>query len=139
MFAFAAAVLGLVYSPLFYAFHLLDLANKSTDLQSVFKAVTLNGRSILMTAIFGFIVIYLYAILGYAFGKDLFIVSYPDYLAEDPDIDWCRNLFVCWLSAVANGLREGDIGKIMEPRSSTDDRYLWIVLYQFSYYLIVHS
>ena len=58
---------GLSYSPLFFAFHLLDMANKSTDLQSVFKAVTVNGRSILMTALFGMVVIYLYAILGYAF------------------------------------------------------------------------
>jgi len=99
----------------------------------VFQAVTLNGRSIVMTALFGFVVIYLYAIVGFAFGQDLFVAG--DY--PDPDIDWCTNLFVCWVSAVTNGLREGDIGKIMEPRPSTDDRYLWIVIYQFSYYIFV--
>jgi len=131
--AFGAAVLGLVYSPLFYSVHLLDIVNKSSDLQSVFKAVTLNGRSILMTAVFGFIVIYIYAIVGFSFGQDLFVAG--DY--PDPDIDWCTNLFVCWVSAVTNGLREGDIGKIMEPRSSDDSRYPFLVLYQFSYYLIV--
>ena len=131
--AFVAAVLGLMHSPLFYCFHLLDMANKSVDLQSVFQAVTLNGRSILMTALFGFVVIYIYAIAGFAFLQDLFVAG--DY--PDPDIDWCTNLFVCWVSAVVNGLREGDIGRIMEPRPSTDDRFVWITLYQFTYYLIV--
>jgi len=131
--AFWMAVLGLALSPLFYCFHLLDIVNKSTDLQSVFKAVTLNGRSILMTAVFGFIIIYIYAIVGFSFGQDLFVAG--DY--PDPDIDWCTNLFVCWVSAVTNGLREGDIGKIMEPRGSDDPRYPFLVLYQFSYYLIV--
>ena len=41
------------------------------------------------------------------------------------------------MSAVTNGLREGDIGKIMEPRPSSDPQYLFLVLYQFSYYLLV--
>ena len=130
---FVAAVLGLTFSAFFFSFHLLDMVNKSKDLQSVFHAVTLNGRSILMTAVFGFVIIYIYAIVGFAFGQDLFVAG--DY--PDPDIDWCTNLFVCWVSAVTNGLREGDIGKIMEPRPSDDARYPFMVLYQFSYYLIV--
>ena len=49
----------------------------------------------------------------------------------------CGTIFVCWLSALTNGLREGDIGKIMEPTGSDDPRYLYLVFYQFSYYLIV--
>jgi inositol 1,4,5-triphosphate receptor type 3 len=143
IFAFVAAVLGITRSPLFYAFHLLDMVNKSTDLQSVFRAVTQNGRAILMTAVFGFVVIYLYAIIGFAYGQDLFMAGdYPDgsssnEFAEHPELSMCRNLYVCWVSAVVNGLREGDIGKIMEPRYSTDERYGFIVVYQFTYYLIV--
>ena len=49
----------------------------------------------------------------------------------------CGTVFVCWLSALTNGLREGDIGKIMEPTGSHDPRYPFLVVYQFSYYLIV--
>ena len=143
IFGFIFSLLGLGYSSLFFSFHLLDIVNHSTDLQSVFKAVTLNGRSILATAVFGFIVIYLYAIVGFAYGQDLFMAGdYPDgsptnEFAMHPDESMCRNLAVCWVSAVVNGLREGDIGKIMEPRYSTDDRYGFIVVYQFTYYLIV--
>ena len=50
-----------------FAFHLLDVSTKSKDLQNVFKAVTQNGRSIMMTALFGVIIVYIYAILGYVY------------------------------------------------------------------------
>jgi hypothetical protein len=59
--AFIASCLGLTTSPLFFSFHLLDMVNKSSDLQAVFKAVTLNGRSILLTAVFGACIIWIYA------------------------------------------------------------------------------
>ena len=42
--AFIASILGLFASELFFSFHLLDMINKSSDLRSVFKAVTQNGR-----------------------------------------------------------------------------------------------
>ena len=141
--AFIAAVLGITHSPLFYSFHLLDMVNKSQDLQSVFLAVTRNGRSILMTALFGFVVIYLYAIIGFAYGQDLFMAGdYPDGSATNefdlhPDESMCRNLYVCWVSAVVKGLQDGDIGKIMEPRYSNDERYGFIIIYQFTYYIFV--
>ena len=66
------SVLGLVVSPLFFCFHLLDIVNKFSDLQNVFKAVTLNGSTILLTGIFGGLVVWIYAIVGYAFMADLF-------------------------------------------------------------------
>ena len=42
----------------------------------------------------------------------------------------CRSVFVCWLSALSNGLREGDIGKIMQPTGSSDPLYPILVVYQ---------
>ena len=50
-------------SELFFSFHLLDMVNKSNDLRAVFKAVTQNGYSILMTALFGVVTVYIYAIV----------------------------------------------------------------------------
>ena len=73
--AFIAAFCGLFVSPLFFSFHLLDMVNKSEDLQAVFRAVTLNGRSILLTAVFGGCIIWIYAIIGYAFARELFVTD----------------------------------------------------------------
>ena len=52
---FFAAVLGVTHSPFFFSIHLLDIVNKSSDLQSVFKALALNSRSIIMTAVLGLV------------------------------------------------------------------------------------
>ena len=116
MFMFVAAVLGLWVHPFWFSVHLLDIVNKSADLQNVFTAVTLNGRSILMTALFGVIIIYLYAIVGFAFLQEWFVIG--DY--PDPDIPVCPpaeegGLLVCWASALNEGLRAGDIGAFSDP------------------------
>ena len=42
---------------------------------AVFRAVTLNGRSILLTALFGACIVWIYAIIGYAFARDLFVTD----------------------------------------------------------------
>ena len=59
-----AALLGLFVSPLWFSLHLVDVVNKSSDLQYVFRSVTTHGRSIVWTAFFGSIVIYIYAVAG---------------------------------------------------------------------------
>ena len=59
-----AALLGLFVSPLWFSLHLVDVVNKSSDLQYVFRSVTTHGKSILWTAAFGSIVIYIYAVAG---------------------------------------------------------------------------
>ena len=131
--AFSAALLGLLVSPLFYCFHLLDMVNKSDSVKSVFRAVTLNGRSILLTALFGACIIWIYAIVGYSFVGDQFVEG--DY--PDDDLPRCSTLPLCWVAAMTGGLQQGDIGQIMELKPSDDPLYPFLVFYQFSYYLFI--
>ena len=42
----------------------------------------------------------------------------------DPDIEMCRNLPVCWVGALNEGLRSGDIGGFMDPRDPGDSKFL---------------
>ena len=123
-----AAVLGIVHSPFWFAFHLLDVITKSKDLQNVFKAVTQNGRSIMMTAVFGVIIVYIYAIVGYVYLSDSFAIE---------NIAMCTNLADCWVGALSEGLRGGDIGGFMEPRQPTDAMFYVQVAYQLSFWAIV--
>ena len=132
--ASAFSVLGLVVSPLFFCFHLLDIVNKSSDLQNVFKAVTLNGSSILLTAVFGGLVVWIYAIVGFAFMADIFIK--PDEV-NGVNVDMCPDVFVCWVTALSSGLRKGDIGEVMELRTADDPWWPYLAVYQLSYYIIV--
>ena len=127
------AILGLFWSPFFFCFHLLDVVNKSAILQNVFRAVTQNGISLLLTALFGFIVIWIYAVVGYASFPELFIAfdDPTDAAGGDATIDMCPDLFVCWLSAAFSGLRGGDIGSFMVNVQSTDEHYAGLAAFTF--------
>jgi len=129
-----AAVLGLVHSPFWFSIHLLDLINKSADLTNVFKAVTLNGRSIVMTAIFGLVIIYLYSIVLFAFSQDAVILdNYPD-----EDIPMCTNLLVCWVGAINEGLRASDLGAILDPVGADEPgTFVFNVVIQFTFWALV--
>ena len=130
MLCYVDTSIALTVDPLFYAFHLLDMVNKSVDLQYVFKSVTLNGRSLVLTAVFGVVIIWIYAIVGFHW-KRVFV------LQDDEGNLLCTTLLNCLVNAVSSGLRSGDIGAIMEPRVTWEAEYPYIVLYQFTYYVIV--
>lgn len=133
-FLIFASALGLFFSPLWFSVHLLDVTNKSSDLQNVFRAVTLNGRSIAMTALFGAIIIYLFAVVGYASARDVFVLgNYPD-----EDVPMCTSLFSCFLNALNEGLRSGDIGSFMDPATPDDTAgYFFRFFYQLFFWIIV--
>jgi len=128
------ACLGIVISPLFFSFHLLDIVNKYNALQDVFRAVTLNGTSLLLTAIFGVIVIWIYAIMGYAFLSEDFVAW--DDISDGP-VEMCTDLVVCWISTLSTGLRKGDLGEVMQTVPAGDPNYGSMMIYQFSYWAIV--
>jgi len=131
--------LGLFWSPLFFSFHLLDIANKSQVLQNVFLAVTTNLDSLLLTALFTLIVIWIYAVYGFA--------TYSDYFRafDDPTdadggeavMDLCTDIYVCYLNAVSTGLRSGDLGGLMQMVPSEDAHFQGMMFYQFSYWVII--
>jgi len=131
---FGAAYLGINHSPLWFSVHLLDIVNKSADLQNVLRAVTENGRSIAMTALFGAIIIYLFAVVGFAVERDIFVLgNFPD-----EDLPMCTNLFNCFLNALNEGLRSGDIGSFMDPPVPGDHRgFAFRFVYQLSFWAIV--
>ncbi|KAL1510122.1 hypothetical protein AB1Y20_006454 [Prymnesium parvum] len=141
-----ASILGLTVSPYFYAFLLLDIVLRDADLQNVFKAITSHGRSILVTAFFGFIVIYFFAIIGMILlNQDIhpsFSVVYDDPIPgfEDGDLiqyDYCKDLLTCLVTATSEGLRGGDIGAMMNKRMVSDSYFWFQMLYTFLYWTIM--
>ncbi|XP_061430042.1 inositol 1,4,5-trisphosphate receptor type 1-like [Lethenteron reissneri] len=74
-------VLGLLAHPFFFSLLLFDVVYREETLLNVIKSVTRNGRSIVLTAVLGLILIYLFSIVGFQFLKDDFILD-VDKLAE---------------------------------------------------------
>ena len=54
---------------------LLDIVYREETLLNVIRSVTKNGRSILLTAVLAFILIYLFSIVGFVFFRDDFMIE----------------------------------------------------------------
>ncbi|XP_064599288.1 inositol 1,4,5-trisphosphate receptor type 1-like [Liolophura sinensis] len=139
----AMSVGGTFYHGYFFAFHLLNIVNNNQLLSGVIKAVTMNGMSLLWVAVLGLVVIYVYALIGFA----LFRASF------DPEGNmYCDTLFRCTVTV----LRFGLIGDMFEMgtfrgRSSviaphemkiheslgTFDNFWPVVLYHVSFFIFI--
>eukprot|EP00299_Pterocystis_sp_00344_P013936 c6880_g1_i1.p1 GENE.c6880_g1_i1~~c6880_g1_i1.p1 ORF type:complete len:942 (-),score=263.87 c6880_g1_i1:54-2879(-) len=119
------ALLGMKHS-LFFSFHLLSIAEISPDLKNVMKAVTQNGKSLVVTAIFGSIIIYMYAIIGFVFFRG-------HYLTDDNDL-LCTDLFQCTITTLNGGLRKGDVGELLQDAEWGS---VTLIIWQFSFFVIV--
>lgn len=67
-------ICGYVFHPMVYSVLLLHIVYEEETLQNVIRSATRNGRSIALTAVFAFILIYLFAIVGFIFFQDDFVM-----------------------------------------------------------------
>ena len=69
---------GLFVHPFFFSVLLFDVVKREETLLNVMKSVTRNGRSIILTAIFAMILVYLFSIVGFMFFQDDFLMDADD-------------------------------------------------------------
>ena len=117
------AVLGLLVSPFFIALHLVSIINRSALLQNVIKAVTKNGRSLLLTVLLGTIIIYLFSVVGFVLFREAFenTEASCDHGSSGGEVNGkcvdyhCDTLFRCFVFGVTSGIRSGGgIGDLMK-------------------------
>jgi len=123
----AFSVLG-IWAPSYFCFHLLDLSIQNAQIRNVLKAVTTNGRSILLTGLLVLMIVYCYAMLAFFQFRDF--VTDPLY---------CNSLWGCLATTFFIGVRSGGgIGDILmhipfEPESGFWPRFF----FDFSFYIII--
>eukprot|EP00300_Choanocystis_sp_HF-7_P016597 c19460_g1_i1.p1 GENE.c19460_g1_i1~~c19460_g1_i1.p1 ORF type:complete len:1219 (+),score=349.54 c19460_g1_i1:135-3659(+) len=100
-------VLSLAVSPLFTCVHLtIYMVQTSVDLQNVLRSLTLNGRSLTVTAVFGVVLVYVFSIWAF--------YSFRDKYVSDDGASRCENLFHCTVTTLHGGLRKGDVGEVLQ-------------------------
>lgn len=67
------AFLGVLLSPFFFCFHLLDLIPRVETLRVVVRSVTYNGRQLLMTVVLLAIVLFLFSIVAFNLFRETFV------------------------------------------------------------------
>jgi len=120
------SVIGLFYYPCF-SFHLLDISLRSPQTRSVLKAVTGNGLSIILTALLGVSIIYVYSVIGFFLLRS----NYSDPLD-------CSTLFHCILTTFDYGIRNGGgIGDALNPYNSISP-YFWLrFFFDTTFFIII--
>jgi len=123
-------LVGILWSPLFFSVHLLSLIQKSVLLRSAVAAVTLNGRSLLLTALLAVIIVYLFTIVGW--------VSFREDFRDSDGGTYCDNLVECFIFSMNNGMRAGGgLGELLAQRQWGQPQYAARVLFDLGYFVVV--
>ena len=125
-FAFVGfSLTGILVSEFFFAVHLLGLISRSSVLKSVTVAVSQNGKSLLLTAMLGCIIVYLFSIVGF--------VMFPEHFENS-----CGTLSQCVVHILATGLRQGGgIGDAMSEIKYGEPFYFSRLVYDFAFWAIM--
>jgi hypothetical protein len=94
------AFVGVIFNPIAYCFHLLDLVVMSASLQHVVKAITDPIESLSMTLILGVFVIYFFSMWAF------FMFDGDTYNAES-GVDECVTMIKCFFMFMHNGVLPG--------------------------------
>uniref|UniRef100_A0A672ST88 Inositol 1,4,5-trisphosphate receptor n=1 Tax=Sinocyclocheilus grahami TaxID=75366 RepID=A0A672ST88_SINGR len=152
--------LGLFGHVFFYSLLLFDLVNREETLLNVIKSVTRNGRSIVLTAVLGLILVYLFSIVGYMFFKDDFILEVnriPNGTLGNPhshrhikanhkvmfilvdDVERaCDSLWMCMITVLSHGLRSGGgVGDVLRKPSKEEHLFAARVVYDLLFFFLV--
>jgi len=121
----AAIALGVPGYEFLLCFLLLDIIFQSQDLLNVIAAVTTNIKSLLWTMVLGLVIIYIFAV---------FARNIPEIQAAWSPDSSCSDLSRCFVHVLSDGLREGDLGQVMNELPDYDTS---LVAFQLLFWLII--
>ena len=132
----------MVQSPVFYSLHLLDVVNRFKTLQDVIKSVTTNLSQLLLTAMLGVIIIYIYGVIAYLFISDLYFdEGIHQGLINKAGDSICMSLLHCFLSTFNYGLRTGGgIGEFLPAETGASYNSIAFTVrffFDLSFFLLV--
>lgn len=123
------AMLGFFFTRIFFAVLLLDAIGRSELLINVVRAITLNAKQLMMTAILGFIVIFIFASI--AEYTDLRITT---IYVQEFDFKMCENFLQCFITTLGFGLRAGGgIGDSIKYPDYGTERFQYIQRFCYDY------
>ena len=130
---FLSSVLSLPFRGYFYPISLLYILERSDILRRVLLAVTKNGKSLIFVAIFGFIVIYIFSVVGFA----LFYQQAQSTIEPGSNnYVFCRNLYECFISIGRWGLIE-TVAVILPQRTMNFVGELDRIIYDLLFFIII--
>lgn len=122
------SILGILVTPMIFSINLLiHSVEISKDLQNVLRSVTQNGRSLLITAVFGVFLVYLLSL--WAFHS---LSGHYNFDNNGDTTKLCGNLLQCSVVTLSSGLRNGDIGAVLNETDWGDPEFILFALVYFA-------
>jgi uncharacterized membrane protein len=116
------AILGLTWSKLFFSFLLFDIITLSPLMKNVIRAFTMNIRSLIVTMIFGLILIFIYTSVTY-----FSILRAQLQFIDDENLEMCFNFLHCYIMHINFGMRSGGgFGEALLYPSYTGNKNIYI-------------
>jgi len=131
------------YGVFWYCLLLVDVVFYNPTLWNVIQSVTRNGRSMLLTSVFAMILIYMFSIVGFMFFRDDFTVEVDplDGLegseggVREPA---CATLFMCILTTLNHGLRNGGgVGDVLRRVAQSERLFSTRVVYDLAFFFLM--
>lgn len=103
------SVLGLVFHPFFFAYHLTEIVYRYPSLQNVIQSVVIPKKSLLLTFLWTIIMVYLFSLIGYA----VFDSHFQGH---------CSDLLTCMSVVYDQGFKsDGGVGGFMDQFTTGAD------------------
>ena len=133
IFYIIVCVLGLFGPNLVFSLHLLDFMVRYKNLRNIVRAVTLNGKQLLLTSLLGVIFIFGYAIFGFWFLDDMYV--------NGDNERTCSSMLQCFIVTLDDGFRKwagiGEVTADPSYESHTRLRFITKAFWELSNYIIV--
>lgn len=125
--------LGIFYTPVYHAFHLIMFIFISGSIRTVLYAIVKNIKEMILIFVFAIFIIYIYSIIT--------LIHYHDDFRTDETkgFDVCMNLWSCFLNVLNLGLRfGGGIGESMTIMFSTWGAWSYKVAFDLSFFILIN-
>jgi len=117
-----------VWTPAAYSFHLLDISFRNQQTRNVLQAVTTNGISILLTALLGLFIMYIYSVIA-------FFTFTPDYVSNSLD---CVTIYQCACVTLYHGLLTGSgIGTALPQANWDSGEFAQRFFFDLTFFIII--
>ncbi|XP_076454279.1 inositol 1,4,5-trisphosphate-gated calcium channel ITPR3-like isoform X3 [Babylonia areolata] len=125
----AFSILGTAFYGYFFPFHLLHMALMNQLLQRVILAVTRNGVSLVLVAILGLAIIFMFSLLAFGF--------YREYL-DSSNGRHCRTAYECFVTIIHHGFVEGMYTTFEQQLSNLSfEKTMAIVAFDVIFFILI--
>ncbi|KAI0208429.1 Inositol 1,4,5-trisphosphate receptor type 2 [Lamellibrachia satsuma] len=124
----AFSILGTIFYGYFFSFHLLHIAEFNQLLHRTIRAITQNGVSLMWVFIYGLIIIYIYALFGFAFYRELFDAQTGLY---------CTTLYECSVTMLHRGFILGILEFLSVPDGKPFIYHLFKGIFDLTFFVVI--